>query len=149
MPFSAAMLSASSISVLHKLLGKDFDWSAVEIWHNTAFYLSKFYNKVYEGDIINFYYPEEYDLVIFGDVIEHLEVEDAKLCVERAKKNAKAIMIAVPYDTKQGILYGNEAEIHHQTEMSSEIFDERYPGFKRIVYIPHLQYAYYYWSRED
>ena len=133
----------------YNLLGKDYDWSAVEIWHDTAVYAAKFYNKVYEGSIVDFYYPEEYDLVIFGDVIEHLEIEDAKLCIERAKKNAKAIMIAIPYDTKQGILYGNEAEIHHQTEMSSEIFDERYPGFKRVVYISLLKYAYYYWSKED
>ena len=130
----------------YKLLGKDFDWSAVEIWHNTAFYLSKFYNKVYEGDIINFYYPEEYDLVIFGDVIEHLTVENAQECVKRAKENAKAILIALPYDNPQGVLYGNEAEIHRQTGMTPEIFDERYPGFDLVL--DYGKHAYYYWHKD-
>ncbi len=38
----------------YKLLGKDFDWSAIEIWHDTANYLKDFYNTVYEDDVINF-----------------------------------------------------------------------------------------------
>ena len=128
------------------LLGPHYDWDAVEIWHNTALYLSNFYNKVYEGSIVDFYYPEEYDLVIFGDVIEHLEVEDAQECIKRAKENAKAILIALPYDNPQGAIYGNEAEIHRQTGMTPEIFNERYPGFELIL--DYKVHAYYYWHKD-
>ena len=123
----------------YKLLGRDFDWTAVEIWHNTVLYLSTFYNKVYEEDIINFYYPEEYDLVIFGDVIEHLTVENAQECIKRAKENAKAILIALPYDNPQGVL-------HRQTGMTPEIFDERYPGFDLVL--DYGKHAYYYWHKD-
>ena len=130
----------------YNLLGKNFDWSAVEIWHDTAIYLSKIYNTVYEGDIINFYYPEEYDLVIFGDVIEHLTVEDAQECIKRAKKNAKAILIALPYNYPQDELYGNKAERHLQTDMAPEIFNERYPGFELVF--DYGKHAYYYWHKD-
>lgn len=129
----------------YHLLGKNYDWSAIEIWHDTAIYLSKFYNKVYEGSVVDFWYPEHYDLVIFGDVIEHLTVEDAQECIARAKKNADAILIALPYDMEQGTLYGNEAEIHLQTKMTPEIFNERYPGFELIL--DYKVHAYYYWSK--
>ena len=131
----------------YHLLGKQYNWSAVEIWHDTAMYLSKFYNTVFEGSITDFWYHDEYDLVIFGDVIEHLEVEDAQECIARAKQHAKAILIALPYDNPQGAIYGNEAEIHRQTGMTPEIFDERYPGFKLIL--DYKVHAYYYWTKED
>ena len=131
----------------YHLLGRNYDWTAVEIWHDSAIYLSKFYNKVYEGSIVDFWYHNEYDLVIFGDVIEHLEVKDAQECIARAKNYAKAILIALPYNLSQGVLYGNEAEIHRQTKMTPEIFNERYPGFKLIL--NYKIHAYYYWTKED
>lgn len=131
----------------YNLLGKNYNWSAVEIWHETVQHISQFYNKVYEGNIIDFWYPEEYDLVIFGDVLEHLSVKDAQECVERAKLNSKAIMIAIPYRYKQNELYGNEAERHIQDDLTPEIFDERYPGFQRIF--NNDWYAYYYWHKEE
>ena len=130
----------------YNLLGKDYDWDAVEIWHDTAIYVAKFYNKVYEGSIVDFYYPKEYDLVIFGDIIEHLTVEEAQECIKRAKENAKAILIALPYDMKQGALYGNEAETHLQTGMTPKIFNERYPGFDLVL--DYKTHAYYYWHKD-
>lgn len=130
----------------HDLLGNDFNWSAVEVWHPTAQYLLSKYNKVYEGSIVDFYYLEDYDLVIFGDVIEHLEVEDAQKVIKHAKEHSKAILIALPYDNEQGPINGNQAEIHRQTKMTPEIFDERYPGFKLIL--DYKVHAYYYWERE-
>ena len=130
----------------YHLLGKDYNWSAVEVWPDTAKYLAGFYNTVYEGNIVDFYYPYDYDLVIFGDVIEHLTVEDAQECIARAKEHSKAILVALPYDMEQGALYGNEAEIHRQTKMTPKIFDERYPGFKLIL--DYRVHAYYYWSKE-
>ena len=37
----------------------------------------------------------KYDLIIFGDVLEHLSIEDAQKVLAIAEENAKAIMIAV------------------------------------------------------
>ena len=129
------------------LLGKEYDWTAVEIWHDSVLELKKMYNHVYEADIRNFEYPEYYDLIIFGDVIEHLTAEDAIVCVKKAKENGKAIMIAVPYCFPQDAIYGNEAERHLQVDLTPEIFDERYPGFERVF--EHSGYAYYYWHKDD
>lgn len=129
----------------YNLLGPEYEWTAVEIWHETAKYLCETYDHVYEGNILDFWYPEDYDLVIFGDVLEHLTAPDAQECVERAKLHSKAIMIAIPYNYPQDAIYGNEAERHLQTDMTPEIFDERYPGFELIF--EYKGYAYYYWKK--
>lgn len=96
----------------YNLLGSNFDWTGVEIWHDTVEFLKNKYNKIYEADIRNFNYPEDYDLIIFGDILEHLSIEDAQRVLKEARKHTKAIMVAVPYCLKQGSLYGNKAETH-------------------------------------
>lgn len=62
----------------YKLLGPQYNWTAVEIWKESAEYIKQFYNTVYQIDIRDFQYQEDYDLIIFGDILEHLSVEDAK-----------------------------------------------------------------------
>ena len=131
----------------YDLLGSDYDWTAVEIWHNSAEALKSKYNHVYEMDICDFNYPEDYDLIIFGDVLEHLSAEKAMKCVEDAKQHTHAILIAIPYNYPQGPLYGNKAEEHIQVDLSEEIFNQRYPNFERIYYYNY--YAYYYWSKDN
>ena len=130
----------------HRLLEGKFEWTGVEIWHETAEGLRKIYDHIYEMDFREFDYPEDYDLVIFGDVLEHVTVEEAQECIRRARLHSKMIMIAIPYCDKQGIIYGNPNEEHIQTDLSEEKFDELYPGFERVFYRNH--YAYYYWERE-
>lgn len=129
----------------YDLLGADYEWTAVEIWHNSAKKLKEKYKYVYEMDICDFYYPEDYDLIIFGDVLEHLPADKAIKCVQDAKKHAHSIMIAIPYCYPQGPLYGNAAEEHLQVDLNEQVFDERYPDFERIYY--HNYYAYYYWEK--
>lgn len=129
-----------------RALKGQYDWSAVEIWHETAEGLKKIYHHVYEMDMRDFDYPEDYDLVIFGDVLEHVSEEDAQECIRKARLHSKSILIAFPYYTKQGPLYGNEAERHIQDNCSPEHFDELYPGFERIYC--HNNYAYYYWEQK-
>lgn len=131
----------------YHLLGTDYDWSAVEIWHDTAEYIKQFYSKVYEMDIRNFKYYEDYDLIIFGDVLEHLTVIDAQKVLELAKQHTTAILVAVPYCLPQEPIYGNEAERHLQPDLTPEIFDQRYPGFTSIFRSKY--YGYYYWEKGE
>lgn len=129
----------------YNLLGPNYVWSGVEIWHPAIEALKDKYDFLYEMDIRDFVYVKHYDLVIFGDVLEHMTVADAQKCVAAAKENASMILIAFPYDLEQGAIYGNEAERHIQPHTTPEQFDEYYPDFRRIYYTQEFQYSYYYW----
>lgn len=132
------------------LLGHDFKWSAVEIWKDTADFLIGKYDNVYNTDIRNFEYKENYGLIIFGDILEHLSVEDAQSVIEKAKQHSDSIMVAIPYQMEQGSLHGNEAEKHLQPDLTHEIFNERYSDFvlvHQVSYSDRPIYGYYYWEK--
>jgi len=106
---------------------------AVEVFKPNIdnFNLEERYNKVYNINIIDFKY-EYYDIIIFGDVIEHLEVNDAKKVLEYAYNRCKEMIVAVPYLSKQGIEENNIYEIHKQDDLTNKIMKERYPYLKNI-----------------
>ena len=127
------------------LLGtRHYEWSAIEIWEPAVEYLQTIYDHVYTGDIRTFVYPGTYDLIIFGDILEHLSVKDAQDVLATARAHSKSILVAVPYNYQQGPKYGNEAERHLQPDLTEAIFNERYPGFEPVYIIPNT-YGYYYW----
>ena len=124
------------------LLGDHLTMDAVEIYepYINVYELYLRYRHVYCGDIADFRYPY-YDIVLFGDVIEHMTVEKAQQVIDYALQHSKCVIVAVPYMFKQGPMRGNKWEEHIQDDLTPEIFDERYPGFKLIYSIP--EYAYY------
>ena len=101
---------------------------AVEVWQpNIIKYdLENRYKKVYNVDIVDFKY-DYYDIIIFGDIIEHLDVKDAQKVLKYALTRCKQLVVAVPYKAKQGIEEGNVWEIHKQDDLTDEIMKERYP----------------------
>ena len=94
--------------------------------------LRKKYRKVYNLDICDFEYAW-YDLIIFGDVIEHMTVQDAQMVLRYACPRCKDMIIAVPYLWSQPEIYGNKWERHIQNDLTDEIFHIRYPGFENII----------------
>lgn len=124
-------------------IGDYFTMDAVEIYQPNIDYhhLSDKYRKVYCEDIADFTYSW-YDLIIFGDVIEHMTVENAQRALEYAKNRCNEILIAVPFLYRQGPMYGNAHEAHIQEDLTPELFDKRYPGFQ-IINRPLPNYAYY------
>ena len=82
-----------------------------------------------------------YDLIIFGDVLEHMTVEDAQAVVDYARDRCDNMLIAVPFLYEQGAKNGNPYEIHLQADLTPELFNERFPGFKPIYMSE--DYAYY------
>jgi len=86
------------------------------------------YKNVFIGDVvemdINF---ENYDLIIFGDVIEHISLESTSKILERIKE--VNVIIAVPFESKQGEHFGNKYEIHLQEDLTFENCFERFVGF--------------------
>ena len=86
------------------------------------------YTKVWEDNVTEFLLWYMYDLVIMGDVLEHLSIDDSKRIIQEIKDNCKALVVAVPYTYPQGEHYGNKYEAHIQDDLTREIFEERYKG---------------------
>ena len=90
------------------------------------------YRQVFTADIRNFEY-DWYDLIIFGDVIEHMTVRQAQKVLEYAKPRCRDMIIAVPFLYKQGEIYGNPYEKHIQDDLTPEKFEQRFPGFEVLL----------------
>ena len=85
---------------------------AVEIWapYVDQFGLRAKYDNVYIADIREFDI-EDYDFIILGDVLEHLNKEEAVALIQKIHLLQIGAMIAVPYMMEQdGAEYGNEHE---------------------------------------
>lgn len=98
------------------------------------------YHKVYNIDIKGFKY-DFYDIIIFGDIIEHLDTNEAQEVLKYAYNKCKEMIVAVPYQLKQDEVDGNIYEIHKQYDLTDEIMKERYPYLK-LLYKNDL-YGYY------
>lgn len=113
---------------------------AVEIYEPHMRWLTG-YRKAYCADIRNFEYGR-YDLIIFGDVIEHLNAPDARAVLEYAMPRCRDLIVAVPWRYPQDALYGNPYEIHVQDDLTPALFAERYPGLA-VLHDPGHGYCYY------
>ena len=102
--------------------------------------LHALYRNVYNKDIRDFEYGW-YDLIILGDVIEHMTVEEAQKVIDHAKSRCRDMIIAVPFLLEQVEFDGNEYEKHIQDDLTDGIFHERYPGFEYLWI--NEEYGYY------
>ena len=127
----------------YNLLGKYFNMYAVEVFEPNIerYHLREKYQNVFNCNIVDFKY-DWYDLIIFGDVLEHLSVKDAQCVLEYAYPRCKDMIISIPFLYKQDEIYGNIYEKHIQDDLTKELFEKRYPGFELIVQ-PRPDYAYY------
>lgn len=125
-----------------RLVGDYLTMDAVEIFepYIKTGKLHKKYKHVYNVDIRQFEY-NFYNLVIFGDVLEHMSIQDAQKVIDYARERSDNMLIAIPYGWKQGAIHGNPYEVHIQDDLTPALFNERYPGFTPI-YQTDL-YAYY------
>lgn len=92
-------------------------WTGVEIW---APYVEKFdldtvYNEIIIADVnwLDWGMIGFPDIVIFGDVLEHMSVDAAVRAVARAQAISKYVVIALPIiPYPQGAHFDNEYESH-------------------------------------
>lgn len=100
---------------------------ALEIFPNyiQMFQLEKKYRSVIQADINHFNF-DDYELLIMGDILEHLTIKDACKILSQIKSNNQGVMIAVPYLFEQGEEYGNVYETHLQPDLTPEVMLERY-----------------------
>ena len=118
----------------YELLKNNFTLDCVEIFNPyiQEFNLKQKYRVVYNKDIKDFEFNEYYDLIILGDVLEHLTVLDAQIVLQRCELNSESILVAIPYNYVQEMVYDNVNEIHIQDDLTDEIFKSRYPGYVKI-----------------
>jgi len=87
------------------------------------------YKNVTLGDItkldIDF---DQYDLIILGDVLEHIQLDEAKTLLGKMKRSN--VLIGVPFNSPQGIHFDNTYEIHLQDDLTFINFFERFEGYK-------------------
>lgn len=108
----------------------EYTMDAVEIFEPYAREL-RGYRNIFVTDICTLEY-DLYELIIFGDVIEHLNVKDAQEAIEYAWNRCLDMIVAVPYMYAQGEVDGNPWQAHVQDDLTPERFDERYPGFEPL-----------------
>lgn len=95
------------------------NWVGVEIWkpYITQYGLWGYYNMVYTVDARTYPFQgrvsKETDLVIFGDVLEHMPEDDARKLILKAKENFRWILVSIPIvHAPQGEVDGNPYEAH-------------------------------------
>ena len=104
------------------------------------YHLRKKYRNVYNEDIKNFKF-DYYDIIIIGDVLEHLSIEDAQKVIAYCEKKCKQLIVAVPYTMPQDAIEDNIYEIHKQDDLTIENMKERYPSLKLLIH--NTDYGYY------
>ena len=85
-----------------KLLNNYAEIDGVEYFKKyiEEFKLEKIYNKIYNIDICKFEF-DYYDVVIMGDVLEHIEVKEAQKLLNYMYDRVDEIIIVVPYNYEQ------------------------------------------------
>lgn len=93
--------------------------------------LEKKYNNVYNIDIQHFKF-DYYDLIIMGDVLEHLTITEAQEVLKYILPKCKQIIVAIPYQLKQEEVENNIYEIHKQPDLTRKNMKERYPDLELL-----------------
>jgi SAM-dependent methyltransferase len=118
-----------------KLLGNYFTgpWHAVEIWqpYIEEYELNDLYDKVFNEDLLSFKF-NYYDIIIMGDVLEHLTREDGSQLIKKLKDKCEELFVVVPYNLPQGTVFGNIYETHLQEDLNDEIMSEYYPDLEIV-----------------
>ena len=139
-PAGAEILDVGACDGIWRQLLPEYTMDAVEIHGPNADRLHG-YRKVFRRDVDGLDY-EHYDLIIFGDVIEHMDVEKAQRVLAYARPRCRDMVVAVPFLYPQDAFGGNPWEKHLQPDLTAEIFAARYPGFS-VLCDTGMNYCYY------
>lgn len=105
---------------------------AVEIWapYVHTYNLEQIYHKVYICDA-RIFFNYSYDLVILGDVLEHMTRQEAIALWSEVTRSAKAAIISMPIiHYPQGEEEGNPYEEHVEEDWTHEEIMQTFTGIK-------------------
>lgn len=114
---------------------------ACEVWEPTvvAENLRSLYRSVYVQDVRALvdesWWNEDvgYDLVIMGDVLEHLTREDAQHVLARVAEVGADVVVIVPFMYPQDEEDGNVYQRHLQDDLTPELMATEYPSLRLIA----------------
>lgn len=92
--------------------------------------LKRIYNNVYIGDACDIF-PAlgNYDLVIFGDILEHVQKEKGAVLLNQILEKSKMLILSVPLgDWRYNFKGENKAESHVSVWEEEELI--KYPKYK-------------------
>ena len=111
-------------------------WIALEAWepYITRFCLPERYSLVIPGDVRKISIPQV-DVVIMGDVLEHMSKEDAVKVWEKAVDAAwQLVILSIPVvHYPQGHVHDNPYQEHVKDDWSHEEVMDTFSGIKRHV----------------
>lgn len=93
-------------------------WTAIEVFYPYVekYQLDEKYDKIIISDIRYFDWysiPAIQDVIIFGDVLEHMMRHEALSVINKARERAKHIMVSIPVGKcPQGVVERNPYERH-------------------------------------
>ena len=118
-------------SNLLRELGYSID--CIEIWepYVDEYKLHDKYDNVHIGNILDFDISE-YDYIILGDVLEHIDAKDAQKLIKSIIDLGKQCLVAVPYEMEQGEYHGNVHETHLQPDLTHSVMKDRYPQLTEL-----------------
>jgi len=115
---------------------------ACEVWEPTIeeHQLDKLYRTVFFCNVLNLvrsdvynWATREYDVTIFGDVLEHLTPEHADFVLRRVYRACHDVIVVVPYLYEQGPEHGNAYQRHLQDDLTPELMAKRYPDLRLVA----------------
>lgn len=157
-----AMIDSSDFRILDVGCGKGTYGKLIEkpckkvaldaVDYSQKFGLLNIYDRFVVADVKNQEAVESlgyFNLVIMGDVLEHLTFSEARETLDFLEEMSEAIIVAVPYLYPQD---GgkNHWETHKQPELTRNLFLERYPEFTLIKEYTHKGmpfYGYFIWRK--
>jgi hypothetical protein len=95
------------------------------------FALREKYKNLFIQDATTFDF-NYYDLIIVGDILEHIEESEGIKFIERIYEKCNDLIIGIPFNSEQGVYYDNKYEIHLQPNLTNESFLEKYKGFRPL-----------------
>ena len=110
------------LNLIRESLGDNPIVTAVEVWqpYIDQFNLANRYDYLYPIDVRELS-SFEYDLVILGDVLEHMPEQDAIDLWDRISKQAKYAIISIPIiHYHQDAINGNPYEVHVDEDWNTE-----------------------------
>jgi len=105
--------------------------TGIEIWepYVTTYRLHQYYDSIIVADAREVDWPEA-DVVIMGDVAEHMDVPDAQILWKKAEQAARrAVYLSIPIvHYPQGHIEGNPHEHHVVDDWNHEKVLAAFPG---------------------
>lgn len=113
----------------------NYTMDAIEVYEPAVNIIINKYRSIFFMDLREFEFVEDYDLVIMGDVLEHLSVEDAQKVLNYILQHTKYLIVGVPFNFYQGPEDDNPLEEHLQPDLDQRVMKERYPQLQLLLYI--------------